>query len=75
METIYLGSVFFRTRDIGMNSDPGTWEDRDNTVPKNIPDRPTMRELSAMISRQRVFVDGLDGAGVDRGSLNQIVDK
>ena len=28
-----------------------------------------------MISRQRAAVDGRNGAGVDKGTLNQVVDK
>lgn len=34
-----------------------------------------MHEVSAAICRQRAVVDGWDGAGVNKGSLNQIVDK
>ena len=28
-----------------------------------------------MISRQRAVIDGRDGVGVDKGTLNQVVDK
>lgn len=53
-----------------MNSDPGPREDGDKVTP-NL----TLHEVGTMISRQRVIVDRWDGAGVDRGSLNQVVGK
>ena len=34
-----------------------------------------MREVGTTVSRQRVVVDGSDGAGVDICTLNQIVDE
>ena len=34
-----------------------------------------MREISTMVSRQRVIVYGRDGAGVDICALNQVVDE
>ena len=34
-----------------------------------------MREVGTTVSRQRVIVDGSDGAGVDICTLNQIVDE
>ena len=56
--------------DVRMYSDPGAREDRSETTPHNTPDRPTMGEVGTTISRQRVAVDGRDGAGVDKGTLN-----
>ena len=34
-----------------------------------------MREVGTTVSRQRVFVDGRDGACVDICTLNQVVDE
>ena len=34
-----------------------------------------MREVGTTVSRQRVVVDGRDGAGVDICTLNQVVDE
>ena len=53
-----------------MYSDPGAREDRSETTPHNTPDCPTMGEVGTTISRQRVAVDGRNGAGVDKGTLN-----
>ena len=58
-----------------MNGDPGTRKDSSNTTPHDAPDRPTMRKVGTTISRQRAVADGRDGVGVDKGTLNQVVDK
>ena len=58
-----------------MNSDPGTRKDRDKTTPNNAPNCPAMGEIHAVVSHQRVVINGLDGATVNRGSVNQVVDK
>ena len=58
-----------------MNSDPGTRKDRDKTTPNNVPNCPAMREIRAVVSRQRAVINGLDGVPVNRGSMNQVVDK
>ena len=34
-----------------------------------------MREVGTTVSRQRVVVDGRDGAGIDICALNQVVDE
>ena len=34
-----------------------------------------MRKVGTMVSRQRVVVNGRDGAGVDICALNQVVDE
>ena len=62
---------------IGMNSDPSARKDGNKTTPHNVPDRPTMCGVRAMIHIQleRAVVDGWDGSGVNRGSLKQVVDK
>ena len=58
-----------------MNGDPGTRKDSSKTAPHDAPDCPTVRKVGTMISRQRAVVDGRDGVGVDKGTLNQVVDK
>ena len=58
-----------------MHSDPGTGKDRYKTAPYNAPNCPTVREVGTMISRQRGVFDGRDGAGVDKGTLKQVVEK
>ena len=58
-----------------MNGDPGTRKDSGKTAPHDAPDCPTVREVGTMISRQRAVVDGRNGAGVDKGTSNQVVDK
>ena len=45
------------------------------TTPYNIPNCTAMREVGTTVSRQRVVVDGRDGAGVDIYALNQVVDE
>ena len=34
-----------------------------------------MREIGAAVSRQRGVINGLDGTPVNKGSVNQVVDK
>ena len=46
-----------------MNSDPGAGEYCDNS--HNVPDRPTMCEVRAMVCLQQTAVDSWDVAGVD----------
>ena len=58
-----------------MNRDPGTRKDRDKTTPNNVPNCPAMREICAVVSRQRAVINGLDGAPVNRDSVNQVVEK
>ena len=58
-----------------MNSDPGTRKDRDKTTPNNVPNRPAMRDIRAVVSRQRAVTNGLDGTPINKGSVNQVVDK
>ena len=58
-----------------MNSDPGTRKDRDKTTPNNAPNCPAMRKIRAVVSRQRAVINGWDGAPVNRGSMNQVVEK
>ena len=59
-----------------MNGDPCAWEDGDEATPHNIPDRPAVCEVTAMICVQWAGVKGWHGGGVDRGSLlKQVVDE
>ena len=58
-----------------MSGDPCAREDVNETTPHNIPDRPAVCEVTAMIGVQRAGVKGWNGARVDRGSLNQVVDE
>ena len=34
-----------------------------------------MRKIGAVVSRQRAVINGLDGTPVNKGSVNQVVDK
>ena len=59
-----------------MNGDPCAREDGNETTPHNIPDRPAVCKVTAMIGVQRAGVKGWNGARVDRGSLlKQVVDE
>ena len=58
-----------------MDGDPGTRKDSDKRTPHNIPDATTVCEVGAMIYPQRAVVNGWDGTPVNRGSLDQVVDK
>ena len=53
-----------------MDGDPCAREDGSKTTPHNIPDRPAVYEVTAMIGVQRAGVKGWNGARIDRGSLN-----
>ena len=66
-----------RTRNVGVNSDPGARKYGYKATPNNVPHSPTMREVSTTIPCQRAVVGGWDGASVDGlgGSMNQVVDK
>ena len=61
------------TWDIGMHCNPSARENRGKTAPNNIPYSATMREVGARIRLQQAFVEGCDWAGVDGGSLGQVV--
>ena len=41
-----------------MNSDPCAREDGNKTTPHNVPDRPAVRKVTAMIGAERAVVDG-----------------
>ena len=58
-----------------MHCDPSARKDCDKTAPYNTPNCTAMREVGTTVSRQRVVVDGRDGAGVDICALNQVVDE
>ena len=58
-----------------MNGDPCAREDGKKTTPHYIPDRPAVCKVTAMIGVQRAGVKGWNGAPIDRGSLNQVVDE
>ena len=58
-----------------MDGNPCTQEDGNKTTPHNIPDRPAVCEVTAVIGIQRVGVKGWNGARIDRASLKQVVDK
>ena len=58
-----------------MHGDPGTRKDSSETAPHNAPDCSATREVGTMISSQRAVVDGGNGAGIDKGTLKQIVEK
>ena len=58
-----------------MHGDPGTRKDSSETTPHNAPDRSATREVGTTISRQRAVVDRRDGAGIDKGTLKQVVEK
>ena len=47
--------------DVWVNSDPSTRKDGDRTVSPNVPDRPTMCKIGAMIYRQRAVVETMEG--------------
>ena len=64
-----------RTWNIRVDRDPGAWKDCYKTTPNDIPDWPTVREVGTMTRCQRAVVDGRDGAGINKGSLNKVVDK
>ena len=64
-----------RAWNVWVNGDPSAREDRNKTTPYNIPYSPTMREVGATIWAQREVVSGRDGAGINKGSLNQVVEK
>ena len=64
-----------RTWNIRVDRDPGAWEDCYKTTPHDIPDWSTVRKVGTMIRCQRAVVDGRDGAGINKGSLNKVVDK
>ena len=58
-----------------MDGDPCAWEDGDEATPHNIPDHPAVPQVGTMIGVQQVGVDGWYRAGVNRGSLKQVVDE
>ena len=58
-----------------MHCDPSARKYCHETTPYNIPNCTAMREVGTTVSRQRVVVDGRDGAGVDICTLNQVVDE
>ena len=64
-----------RTWDIRVHCDPSARKYCHKTAPYNIPNCTAMREVGTTVSRQRVVVDGRDGAGVDICTLNQVVDE
>ena len=64
-----------RARNIGVNSDPSTRKDGHKTTPNDAPDRSAVREIGAVVFRQRTVVDRWDGVRVNKGPLNQVVDK
>ena len=64
-----------RTWNIRVDRDPGAWEDCYKTTPHDIPDWSTVRKVGTMIRCQRAVVDGRDGAGINKGSLNKVIDK
>ena len=64
-----------RTWNIRVYCNPSARKDCDETAPYNTPNCTAMREVGTTVSRQRVVVDGRDGAGVDICALNQVVDE
>ena len=58
-----------------MHCDPSARKYCDKTTPYNIPNCTAMCEVGTTVSRQRVAVNGRDGAGVDICAFNQVVDK
>ena len=64
-----------RTWNIRVHCDPSARKYCDKTAPYNIPNCTAMSEVGTTVSRQRVVVDGRDGAGVDIRTLNQVVDE
>ena len=58
-----------------MNRDPSTQKDGGKATPNNAPNRTTMREVGAVVFRQRTVVDRWNGSCVNEGPLHQVVDK
>ena len=71
----YNRVLLLRARNIGVNNDPSTRKYGDKTAPYNAPYCATMGEVGATSSRQRAVVNRWDGGRVNKGLLNQVVDK
>ena len=71
----YNRVLLLRARNIGVNGDPSTRKDGDETAPYNAPYCATMGEVGATSSRQRAVVNRWDGGRVNKSLLNQVVEK
>ena len=54
---------------------PGTQKDSSKTAPHNAPDCLAMCEVSTAICHQHAVTNERDQAGIDKGSLKQVVEK
>ena len=56
--TVHISPLW--AMDVWVNSDPSTRKDGDRTISPNVPDRPTMCKIGAMIC-QRAVVETMEG--------------